>query len=342
MAKAVKMADIAAKFGVSTVTVSKALSGQKGVSEELRRQIVQLAAEMGYKQPAARKEPKSFKSYNIGVLIHEHYLDTYDSFYLQMYQRVTAKAVSKECFTLMEIVSTQMEEALDMPKLVKEQKADGLIVIGRLEERYLNYLSENAGLPMIYMDFCNVRQSMDAVISDSYYGAYYLTNYLFEMGHRKIAYVGTLLATGSITDRYLGYVKSLIEHGVMPREDWRIDDRDITTGKVDEERLLQLPKEMPTAFFCNCDLIASMLIHKLEACGYRVPEDISVVGYDNYLYPGLCDVPITTYEVDMKEMARRVVNNLIKKMGNESYRTGIYIVEGHMVEKNSVRRIPKI
>lgn len=339
MGKAVKMADIAGRLGVSTVTVSKALSGQKGVSEELRERIVQLADQLGYKQPSAsKKAPKEFKSYNIGVLIHEQYLDMYDSFYLQMYQRVTAKAVSKECFTLMEIVNTQMEKTLDMPKLVKEQKADGMIVIGRLEEHYLNYLEEHAGLPMIYMDFCNDRQDMDAVISDSYYGAYYLTNYLFEMGHRQIAYVGTLLATGSITDRYLGYVKSLLEHGITPRDDWQIDDRDITTGNRDDERLLQLPEEMPTAFFCNCDLIASMLIHKLEAKGYRVPEDISVVGYDNFLHPGLCDVPITTYEVDIKEMARRAVNNLIKKMGKETYRSGIYIVEGHMVVKDSVRK----
>lgn len=69
-----------------------------------------------------------------------------------------------------------------------------------------------------------------------------MTNYLFDMGHREIAYVGTLLATGSITDRYLGYMKSLMEHGVAVREDWMIPDRDIQTGKIDMDRLLQLPK----------------------------------------------------------------------------------------------------
>lgn len=82
-----------------------------------------------------------------------------------------------------------------------------------------------------------------------------------------------------------------------------------------------------------------MLIHKLKEAGYRVPEDISVAGYDNYLFPGLCDVAITTYEVDMKEMARRAIRNLIKKMNGESYRQGVSIVEGHMVIKDSVRKI---
>ena len=82
-----------------------------------------------------------------------------------------------------------------------------------------------------------------------------------------------------------------------------------------------------------------MLVKKLENAGYRIPEDISVVGYDNYLYPGLCDVELTTYEVDIKEMARRAVNNLLKKIKGKKYRTGIYIVEGHLVEKDSVKSI---
>ena len=267
----------------------------------------------------------------------EHWLDKYDSFYLQMYQQVVTRAVAKECFTLMEVVSAQMEAACEMPKLVQEQKADGLIIIGRLTGEYLNFLNEKAKIPILYMDFCDEKADTDAVISDSYYGAYRMTNYLFDMGHREIAYVGTLLATGSITDRYLGYTKSLMEHGVAVRGDWTIADRDIHTGKIDMDRLLQLPKEMPTAFVCNCDLTASFLIRRLHEHGYRVPEDISVVGYDNYLFPGLCDVAITTYEVDMKEMARQTVHTLIRKMAGEPYRQGICIVEGHMVTKDSVK-----
>lgn len=339
MAKAVKLADIAERLGVSTVTVSKALSGQKGVSEELRAKIKVLADEMGYRQPSAQRREKAGRSYNIGVLIAERYLDKYDSFYWQMYQQVATRAVAKESFTLMEVVSTQMEAECEMPKLVQEQKVDGIIIIGRLFEHYLSFLNEKAGIPLIYLDFCDEKADTDAVVSDSYYGAYRLTNYLFDMGHRRIAYVGTLLATGSITDRYFGYVKSLLEHGLSVREDWVIEDRDKATGEIDVERLMQLPEEMPTAFICNCDLTASYLIKKLRDAGYRVPEDISVAGYDNYLFPGLCDVAITTYEVDMKEMARRAIRTLTKKINGENYRQGICIVEGHMVIKDSVCRV---
>ena len=339
MAKAVKRADIAEKLGVSTVSVSKALSGQKGVSEEMREKIKQLADEMGYKQPSAQRKEAAHKSYNIGVLIAERYWDKYGSFYWQLYQQVATRAVTKECFTLMETVSTQMELEREMPKLVQEQKVDGIIVIGRLFDSYLQFLKEECEIPIIYLDFCDEKQDTDAVISDSYYGAYRLTNYLFDMGHTRIAYVGTLLATGSITDRYFGYSKSLVEHGQQIRQDWIIDDRDLETGRIDTEQMIRIPEDMPTAFVCNCDLTASFLIKKLRAAGYRVPEDVSVVGYDNYLFPGLCDVAITTYEVDMKEMARRAIQNLTKKVGGESYRQGICIAEGHLVIKDSVKRI---
>ncbi len=336
MAKAVKLADIAERLNVSTVTVSKALSDQKGVSEEMRQKIKKLADELGYVPPSAGRKLKEQKSYNIGVVIAEQFLDKYDSFYWQMYQMVTTKAVSKGCFTMLEVISSQDAEELNMPKLIQEEKVDGIIVIGRMSEEYLDVLNEKSKIPIVYLDFYHERKDCDAVISDSFYGMYRLVNYLFEMGHEKIAYVGTLLATGSITDRYFGYAKSLMEHGHKVREEWVIDDRSLETGKIDADNLLQLPAEMPTAFACNCDLTASEVIKKLKAAGYRVPEDISVVGYDNYLYPGLSDVAITTYEVDMKEMARRAIHTIVRKISGDNYRKGVFVVEGHPVYKESV------
>ena len=339
MAKTVKLADIAAIMNVSTVTVSKALSDQKGVSEQMREKIKKLADEMGYRQPSTIRRSQPGKSYNIGVLIAEQFLDKYDSFYWQMYQEVTTKAVSKSSFTMLEVVNMVDEIDENLPKLVKEKKVDGVIVIGRMKDNYLQKLQEEGGVPVIFLDFYDERQACDAVISNSYYGTYILTNYLFQSGHTKIAYVGTLLATESITDRYFGYAKSLMEHGQIVKENWIIRDRNIEDGMIDEEHNLKLPKEMPTAFVCNCDLTASLMIKKRRANGYRVPEDISIVGFDNYLYPGLCDIGITTYEVDIKEMARRTIHNIMKKMENGNYKPGVFSIEGHLVYKDSVAHV---
>lgn len=338
MAKAVRLADIAKEVNVSIVTVSKALSGQKGVSEELRVKIKELADRMGYMPPSTERRNRDEKGYNIGVLIEESYLDRYASFYWQMYQQVTTRAMERQSFTMLEVITTGMENSMELPRLLVEQKVDGILVIGKLHEAYIEQLLEKNAQPIVFLDFAMVDKSADYVVSDNYYGAYYMTKYLLDMGHTEIAYVGTLLSTSSITDRYLGYVKALMEHGIPVKKEWQIDDRILGEGYIDEVNLIQLPENMPTAFFCNCDLTASKLINKLQKAGYRIPEDISVVGYDNYLYPGLCDVEITSYEVDTKEMARRAISTLIKKMNNESTTSGVHIVEGHIVIKNSVQR----
>ena len=287
MAKTVKLADIAEKVGVSTVTVSKALSGQKGVSEEMREKIKQLADELGYRSPSENKRQTTEKQYNIGVIIQEVYLDKYDSFYLTMYQELNKRAVARGCFTLLESMSRESVLSNVMPLLVQEKKVDGLIVVGDMTQTYMEHLEEKAGIPVVCMDFYNDTINLDTVISNSFYGTYALTNYLFQMGHKKIAYVGTVGTTNSITDRYLGYAKSLLEHHIEVRKDYVIDDRDTKTGRMDLDKYYQLPEDMPSAFVCNCDLAASYLIRKLRANGYRVPEDISVVGFDNYLFPGL-------------------------------------------------------
>lgn len=338
MAKAVKLADIAKIMNVSTVTVSKALSDQKGVSEEMREKIKHLADEMGYKSPSAAKMMSAKKSYNIGVVLSERFLDQYESFYWQMYQAVATKAVSKECFTMLEVLGIDTEQSLELPKLLKEHKVEGLIILGLLKEDYLNMLVQNVDVPFICLDFYDKHQECDAVVTDNFYGMYRLTNYLFEMGHQDIAYVGTLLYTESITDRYFGYAKAMLEHGRQISPDWIIDDRNMDNGQRDDDFEFALPERMPTAFVCNCDLTAGILINSLQKKGYRVPEDISVAGFDNYIHPGICKVGITTYEVDIKEMARKTINNLIKKMNHESYKQGISIVEGHMVIKDSVAK----
>lgn len=341
MAKAVKMADIAKVMGVSTVTVSKALSDQKGVSEELRVKIKEKAQEMGYKTASARYRERSGngRSYTFGVVVSDRFLAKYESFYWNLYQEVATAAVRKGCFTMLEVLKADDEDRFVMPRLLGERKAEGLIIIGRLQERYMEKLIEQVDIPFILLDFTDRNGSYDAVISNSYMGMYRMTNYLFDMGHREIGFVGNVFFTGSITDRFFGYLKSLAEHGIELEREWVLQDRNQQTGRSDVGFAWKLPKKMPTAFVCNNDVAAAALVEHLQQEGYRVPQDISVVGYDNYQPPGLCDVEITTYEVDMSGMAEQTVDNLISKLTGESYKQGVTIVDGKIIYKESVSAV---
>lgn len=332
------MSDIAQRLGVSTVTVSKALADQKGVSEEMRERIKALAEEMGYKAPASARQEIQ-RSYNIGVLMGESYAEKYATFYWEFYQKIITCAGQENCYVILEMLDNVYEKELETPKLLQGDKIDGLLILGSIQTRYLQMLRKKCRVPVVYMDFYNKQLQSDCVISNNFYGAYHMTNYLFDMGHRKIGFVGTILATESIMDRYLGYLKSLMEHGAEIREDWMLRDREGNSAYCFDT--IPLPGELPTAFVCNSDLTASRMVKSLREAGYRVPEDVSLVGYDDWLYPGLCDIPITTYSVNMTRMAKAGISLLVRRIGGDSSRCDMQIIEGDIVIRDSVKRLSK-
>ena len=132
MSKKITMADIAAEFGISVVTVSKALSGQKGVSEEMRQRIMEYAQEQGYQKTASAKKAESYK---IGVLIGSRYVSSIDSFYGHMYQIFSAKAAKLGSFTMLEILSDEDEKNLVFPKIIGEANVEAVVIMGALSEK---------------------------------------------------------------------------------------------------------------------------------------------------------------------------------------------------------------
>jgi DNA-binding LacI/PurR family transcriptional regulator len=335
MSKKITMSDIAKELGISTVTVSKALSGQKGVGEQMRQRIIEIANERGYQKSVSIEANESYK---IGVLIGSRYVGNIDSFYGHMYQIFSAKAAKIGSFTMLEILSDYDEKNLVYPKIIGDGNVDAVVIMGALGEEYLNMLDEKLGTPTFYMDFTDRKHKKDSVISGSFYGSYILTNYLFDKGHTQIGYVGTVLSTPSITDRYLGYVRAMMEHGIDIKKEWILNDRSINNDKVDIENNLVLPKgKLPTAFVCNCDLTANVFMQYLKVKGYKVPEDISLVGYDDFLFADGSSIGITTYKVDMDEMVKRTLKRITHVLRGEKYRGGLSIVEGYLIERDSVK-----
>ena len=184
----------------------------------------------------------------------------------------------------------------------------------------------------MFLDFYDNHMEYDTIISDGFYGMYVLTDYLIKMGHRQIAFVGTPLATSSITDRMFGYQKALLENHIEINKCWIIPDRDIdaTTFKI------ELPEILPTAIACNSDYAAACVINELRKNGVSVPEDISVVGFDNYLAPNVANLQITTYEVKIDKMIDLCIKTLIKKINKKEYVKGVQIVTGEMIIKETV------
>lgn len=330
MAKNVTMSEIAKDLGLSTVSVSKAITGKDGVSDKVREMILKRAEEMGY---VYNRPDKENTSHNIGIIVGEHFLGE-DSFYTKLYQRTLLMLGEKGHVGLLEIVQKKDEEELKMPVLISSNHVEAVIVLGQMSRPYLEML-KSSDIATLYMDFYDEQVREDAVVSDNVYGSTILTNHLINNGHKDIAFVGSILSTSSIMDRYMGYLKAMLKAGLNTRSEWLIEDRDQDGFSID----FLWPEVMPTAFVCNCDATAFSLIRKLQERGINVPSDVSVVGFDNYIYSELSNPQITTYGVNTDALISNVVTTIINKVEDKDYAVGRVVVEGFMVERDSVKKL---
>lgn len=329
MEKKVRMADIAERLGISIVSVSKGLAGKDGVSEEMRAKIRAVADEMGYVMPKPKKEERT-ASGNIGILVADRFIAD-SAFYFALYRQVMVHSMENGYSAIMEIVSQEDEVKGNMPAMIQNGKVDGIIFMGELRRSYLKAVIRS-GLPYILLDFYDDEFDAYSVLSDNIAGGFRVTNALLEAGYRDIGFVGSVLATSSIMDRYLGYTKALLRAGIPIREQWRLEDRD----KEGEYIPIQLPDPMPRAFVCNCDEVAYNLVDLLKRKGYRVPEDVAVTGYDDYQFPLVCDPPLTTYQVNMEDMGRVAVSQLLRRIKGKRFSGENSVIGGKLVKRNSI------
>lgn len=329
MGKSITMKDVALQLGVSTVTVSKALSDKEGVSDGVRDIIKQKADEMGYRYNFMGKSMKEGRNYNIGVVIADQFMHD-SAFYSKMYQTIVKDLLKNDLFAILEVITEEVEKDCTLPLILQNNKVDGIIILGQMSRPYIEKIAVT-DIPFVFLDFSDDHFQADTIVSDSFYGAYVLTNYLVSLGHKKIGYIGNRNATTSIMDRYIGYYKSLVQNKLQVKEEWVINDRD-DRGKFCE---IELPIDMPTAFVCNCDEIAYNFIIQLKKAGYRVPEEVSVVGYDNFIYATLSEPTITTVEVNIEAMSESAVSSIIKRVKQPSQDYDRKVISGRIVYRNS-------
>lgn len=328
------MGKIAEMFNVSIVTVSKALNDKEGVSEELRDKIKKAAEKLGYRPNHAAKSLKTQKVYNVGILIANRYVDSQEAYYFSVCGEIIKKLMLLEYSGIMEILMPEDEEEMKLPRMFLERKVDGIIVLGQLEESYLRHL-ETIDIPMVYFDFYVNYSNIDTIISDNFFSSYQLTISLIEQGHKEIGFVGNIHSTSSIQDRFLGYYKALLENQIDLNMDYIVSDRDGLGKLID----LKLPKTMPTAFVANCDQVAYKLINTLKQNGYLVPNDISVVSFDNTIYATIAQPQITTVDNNVEDMVSTATKIIIKKINNPSKTYGRILIKGNIIKRDSSQHI---
>ncbi len=337
--KKVVLKDIAERLNVSVVTVSNALAGRRGVSQEMRQKIIDLAEEMGYE--SAYNIIGGGKTIRIGVFTpYKENLESNPVFLVLGKQELRRNRLNEKLVFMPIPRRGRQYDSLD------DDQFDGYIVFGADSQGMLDLICEKASVPVLSFGRINEADRTDSVVMDCFHGMYRVISKLIALGHRRICLFGATSVYG--LDQEMGYHKAYDAVGLIPDQemifkDFYIGKNGYQNKPEDCERLRILIQEMmsreekPTAFACGSDAIADEVLRILREMKIRVPEDVSVTGF--FKVDGVEDSGVASMTWPIQTMAKAALHILRKRMEGEKDAYGVISVLGTWFPGNSVAPI---
>lgn len=334
----VTISDVARASGVSPATVSLALRHKAGISSETRQRVLDVAQTLGYLLQSPNRSAQRVEIHSIGVLLKTHPDDVAmtQSFYGPVVAGIEEVCRRQQIHLLFANLLVDIENRpVEPPRLLIEQHADGLLLIGMQIDAAALTLFQPQSAPMVLVDAYVESDPYDAVVTDNFAGAYAATSHLIEQGHRQIAIVGSQPQTfPSVMERRAGYCQALADHGLQPYfwdcPLWPKAAYEVSLG------YLQRSLSALTAFFCCNDAVALSLMQLLQERGYRIPHDVSVIGFDNIDLAQHTMPPLTTMLVDKVGMGRLAAQLLINRIEYPAAAHVCSWIRPSLVERQSV------
>ena len=331
--------DVAQEAGVSSATVSYILNGKRSISEETKARVMEAIKKLDYVPDLNARGLTMRDSKLIGVVVPQtepgERLMFQNSFYSEILGSIEYYARLSGYHIL--ISATDANESY--LTLAKKRNLDGIIVIGMYPDEFYQQMKKTQ-IPIVLIDsYCGDHYYHSIRIDDAY-GSYLAAKHLLSHGHRKIAFFcGQIKENGVMKKRLLGFQQALEEYGVLYQE------QNIFEGQIDYRSGIALAKELvakklpATAIVCAADILAIGAIRGLYEEGLRVPEDFSVIGFDDlevsqYLTPGL-----TTVRQQISLKGQKAVELLLKHIEDPTLTKQEEILPLQLVERESVRTI---
>lgn len=343
MAQKVTMEDVARQSGVSLATVSLVIRGRPGINNETRQRVLEAARALGYQKRSPADGHAARTAQTVGVLIKGRADDAplANPFYAPLLAGIEAACRKARLNLLFATIPVNLDNhPTEVPRLLEEGDVDGIMLVGAFVDETVTRLVERRALPLVLVD-AYTEACYDIVGADNFRGAYQAVAYLLDHGHRRIGLVGTQPdAYPSLRERRRGYIQALEDYGVAERYfgDCRIASDEELDAAV---RLLRRQPDI-TAIFCGNDHVAVRVYEAAQMLGRRIPDDLSIVGFDNvdlalYLAP-----PLTTMHIDTPSLGALAVEALVRRIESTDASCMTTLVRPRLVERQSVRSLDPV
>lgn len=326
---------IAKELGVSNATVSRALNDRPGVGPALRDKIVAYAREIQYAPTVTARGLATSQTFNLGFFIHEKQgLPLYsDPFYLEILssaQQVIARSDYHVTF------ESLPDEVLAHPsefRFVRERRADAMILAGPdIPANFIIHML-HTGMPIVLVDNHLEFLPANCVNSDDEGGAYRAARFLFEAGHTQIGVIAGPPSWASTARRVRGYRRAADEIGIVLTE----IHAEETTIESGQSAFAQLAEQQPqiTALCAVNDSMAIGAIRAGRARGLRVPDDLSVIGFDDIAWAAHNDPPLTTVRIPRQQMGKEAAHRTLTLLANPDLLPSEIIVPVELIKRGS-------
>ncbi len=313
-----KMADIAKLAGVSTSTVSRALAGNPSIPQALRDQISELARTHGYVINQSARSLRLQRTHTIGLIVplgHERDQLITDPFFLEMIGRLADEITGRGYEVLLNKVVAPRADWLR--RIVQSHRSDGLLIIGQSDQHEaLNALADTYR-PLVVWGGDIAERRYCTVGSDNVAGARLATRHMIAQGRRRIAFLG-LPGAPEVELRREGYLQALREAGLSPYPELSAPAHFTIESAEPSVRALIDSGATFDGVLAASDLIAVTAINTLTAAGRAVPDEISVVGFDDISLARYSAPPLTTVRQDLATGARTMVDLLFRRIEGAS------------------------
>lgn len=336
-----KIKDIAEKAGVSTATVSNVINGNyHKVSQTTVEKVRKIIDEIGYSPSATARSLASKKSKIIGVVVSN--IGDHDNFFSNPhYAHLLAlleKHIRDEGYYMM---LRCVDRCSQIISLFSSWNVDGMIFFGTVHSD-VEEVKNTIHVPAVFIDTYAENQDIANVGIDDFKGGYLSAQYLIRMGHREIAFAGPGIRNPGVTgQRYQGFMRSCAEAGIQMPEDHLFDTMSIYESGVETGRCIARSWITFTAVAAMSDIAAFGIMEGLRLEGKRVPEDVSVIGFDDLLECRYCYPKLTTISQNIEQKATKVSRLLFSRIRGEATEENLEKNDVKVVVRQSVRDLTK-